>query len=80
MTDTTPEEIAFRADMDRLRAQAGAARLEEASRRGIGDQMLTDALLRIMDANEMDERARRFNLWSRPAEPGWGWSDTPSGD
>jgi hypothetical protein len=70
-----PEDLAFEADLDRLRAQVGAARLEEGARRGIGDQMLTDALLATMAANEQARHMRSRDLWSRPAEPNWGWED-----
>jgi hypothetical protein len=74
-SNPTPEEIAFEADLERLKAAVGPAALEEAARREIGDQMLTEAYLRIMDANELDELKRSVDLWSRPAEPGWGWDD-----
>jgi hypothetical protein len=33
MTDPGPEEIAFQADLDRLRAHFGAARLEDEDKR-----------------------------------------------
>lgn len=71
MTDETPEDAAFAADLDRLRAQLGAAALAEAQRRGIGDDMWTDALLRVMDANELERFRGDISLWSRPAEEGW---------
>jgi hypothetical protein len=80
MTDNpTPEEIAFRADMDRLRAAVGPAALEEAARRGVGEQMLTDALLRAIAANDppLWRRDPSVVMWSEPAKPGWGW-DTPT--
>lgn len=77
MTDQpTPEDVSFRADMDRLRAQVGAARLAEAERRDIGGQMLNDALNSALAANETARHMRSRDLWSRPAEPGWGWDDT----
>ena len=77
MTDPTPEDIAFAADMDRLRAAVGSAALEEAARRGIGDQMLNDAMNAALAAN--DPPLWRLDpsvvFWSEPAEPGWGWEE-----
>jgi hypothetical protein len=40
MTDEfSAEQVSFEADLDRLRAHFGMARLEQSSRRGIGDQV-----------------------------------------
>jgi hypothetical protein len=77
MTEPTPEDIAWLADRDRLRAAVGADRLAEAARRAIGDQQLEQALLQALSANDADLRRRdpRVELWSDPAEPGWGWDD-----
>lgn len=75
MTDDRTPEDAFGADMDRLRAEVGAARLEEAERRGIGEQMLTDALFGVMAADEAAERMKSMEFFCRPAEPGWGWEE-----
>lgn len=77
MTDDefNPEQLAFDADIARLRKATGADRLAEASRRGIGDQQLEQALLRVMDANEAADRMKSIDLWSRPAEDGWGWEN-----
>jgi hypothetical protein len=70
---TTPEEIAFQADLDRLRAQVGPAALEEAQRRGVGEQMLNDALNRVMEVRqaELDELYSSRGFWSATPEPGW---------
>jgi len=38
MTDPTPEDIAFAADLDRLRAHFGMPTLEQSSRRGLVGQ------------------------------------------
>lgn len=72
-----PEDLAFEADMDRLRAQVGALRLEEAARRGVGDEMLTDALERAIAANDppLWRRDPSVVFWSEPAKPGWGWDE-----
>jgi hypothetical protein len=70
-----PEHVAWLAARDRLRAAVGPAALAEAARRDIGTQMLFDAGARIMDANEMDERMKAIEFWSRPAEPNWGWDE-----
>jgi len=69
MTDQHDDDIdaAFQADMDRLKAQVGAAALAEAQRLGVGDQMMTDALIRAIAAND----APPDGMWSRPAEEGW---------
>jgi hypothetical protein len=64
MTEPTPEDLAFAADLDRLRAAVGADRLEEAQRRGVGDDMLEQALL-------VHRRDASVVFWSRPAEPNW---------
>lgn len=73
MTDPTPEDVAWLAARDRLRAAVGPAALEEGLRRGIGDAMLTDALVKVMEAREMAERANPMTWW--PTERNWG--DTP---
>ena len=73
MTDeqSGPEQVAFEADLDRLRAAVGTAALAEASRRGIGEQMLTDALLGAMAANELAEFRGSVDLWrGRPKTAG----------
>ena len=77
MTEPTPEDVAFAADMDRLRAAVGPAALDEAARRGIGDQMLNDAYLRIMEANDppLTRRDPSVVFSSEPPEPGWGWNE-----
>ena len=71
----SPEQVAFEADLDRLRAQVGAARLAEAETRDVGLQMLFDAADRTMAANEAAERMKSIHWFQRPAEPGWGWDD-----
>ncbi len=80
MTDDTPEHISWLAARDRLRAAVGPAALEEAARRDIGTQMLFDAGARIMAASEMAEHMRSRDLWSRPAEPNWGWEEENDGE
>jgi hypothetical protein len=76
MTDNpTPEDLAFAAQLDRLRAAVGPARLEEAARRGIGDQMLEQALLGVMDGADNVARRESHDLWSKSAEPNWGWEE-----
>lgn len=78
MTDNpTPEDIAFQADLDRLRAELGPAALEEAARRGIGDQMLNDAQNTALAANDppLARRDPSVVFWSEPAQEGWGWED-----
>lgn len=75
MTDehVSPEQVAFEADLDRLRAAVGPAALEEASRRGIGDQMLVQALLSTMDAAEAAQLGSPMRWWRTPL--GWGDDD-----
>lgn len=72
---TTPEEISFQADLDRLRAAVGPAALQEGSRRGIGDAMLERALLQAMAANDppLWRRDPSVVFWSEPATPRWEW-------
>jgi hypothetical protein len=88
MSDHTPnEDAAFQADMDRLRAQIGAARLEEAARRGIGEQMLQAAMEGIERA-ELLELIKGSVHQCDPSElPTWievdpddYRRDTPTGD
>lgn len=69
-------DAAFQADLDRLRAAIGQGALGEASsRRGLGDQMMFDALSRTLEAN--DRPLWRTDpsavMWGSPATPGWGW-------
>lgn len=75
--ESAPEDPAFEADLDRLRAAVGPAALEEAARRGVGDEMLEEALLRAIATNDPDFRRRDPSVvfWSERPRPGWGWED-----
>jgi hypothetical protein len=71
--DESPEDVAFRADLDRLKAAYGEEKLADAERRGVGDMMLFDALNATLKCNDrpLASRDPSVVLFVEPAEPGW---------
>jgi hypothetical protein len=70
-------DMQFQAALDQLRAQVGPARLEEAQRREIGEQMLEQALNAALATNDppLWRRDPSVVMWMKAAEPNWGWDE-----
>jgi hypothetical protein len=67
MSDS-PEDVAWLAALDQLRAQ-----LAEATRRGVGFDAFVDALSAVMRWREVEDKRLRGDagFWSCEPEPGW---------